>query len=91
MKKTFFLLAALCWLTTVSAQTRITVDDLSAKWQSQNLKAPKSGGILDLVRTFNNVYPTYSVGEFLKDVDGSYEVLLPAFCRLVIGQKHCLR
>ena len=69
MKKTFFLLAALCWLTTVSAQTRITVDDLSAKWQSQNLKAPKSGGILDLVRTFNNVYPTYSVGEFLKDVE----------------------
>lgn len=67
MKKGFILICAMLALT-VSAQTRMTIDELQAQWQTKNIQGPKNGGILDLVGMFNLNYPTYSGGEFLQDV-----------------------
>ena len=53
---------------TVSAQKRISIDELQAQWQTKTIQGPKSGGILDLVGMFNLNYPTYSGSEFLTDV-----------------------
>lgn len=69
MKKTLLLIAAITCLTIADAQTRISIDKLYSQWQLQNIPASKSGGILDLVGSFNLQYPTYSGSEFLKDVD----------------------
>lgn len=69
MKKTLLLIAAITCLTIADAQTRISIDNLYSQWQLQNIPASKSGGILDLVGSFNLQYPTYSGSEFLKDVD----------------------
>ena len=52
----------------VSAQMRVSIDELQAQWQTKNLNGPKNGGILDLVGMFNLYYPTHSGSEFLTDV-----------------------
>ena len=67
MRKSLFLLLSLFCLT-ISAQKIMSLDQVYTQWQSRNLKVDggTQANILQMVQSFQKMWPTYSGGELIK-------------------------
>ena len=52
---------------TVSAQNYVTIDQISDGWDKKKITGVKDGGILSLVRAFNNVWYNRPTTDLLKN------------------------
>lgn len=75
-----FLLLTLSVLT-VTAQNYVTIDQISDGWDKKKITGVKDGGILSLVKAFNNVWHNRPTTDLLKnpvsnDGEGDYDIVV---------------